>query len=257
MNLKVGDILIAKQDCKMIPSNEIALIIGKEYEIINIDQENEAIFIKSEIGDLHRFSAKQDQKVNNVDYYFDIKGKEKSLTDQEIKDYLKELIINQNDICKAVNKLSRKVKKLSKPNCDLNNIFGDPVGELDKIMPNKPSLYDLMYIKPYLEKYIKMYSSLNQAGDKVVNETPLTDLNNEVQLEKQAKELVKQIEQFTNGWNIVPSIYSEYNKVWKFVSKMKQIQATKASIEAINFILDNDFSRSELEGIKGVLNGMA
>jgi hypothetical protein len=152
------------------------------------------------------------------------------MTDQEIKDYLKELIINQNDICKAVNKLSRKVKKLSKhSNYDLNNIFGDPFGELDKV-------FDCCKI---------------QAGDKVVNEIPLTDLNNEVQAAINAKGLVNKLEEFTNGWSM--SYYGSYN----FNSGFKKIQATKAAIEAIQFILDNDLTRSEMEAIKKQLNDMA
>lgn len=341
MNLKVGDILIAKRECRMISSDEKALVIGKEYEIINIDQENEAIFIKSEISSNHRFPTKQDQKENNVDYYFHIKGKEKSLSDQEIKDYLKELITTNVDICNAVNKLSRKVKKLSKPsNYDLNNIFGDPVAELDKVFdcckiqagdkvvnePKKPhfetleigqkieftlkngksynckvlsqegkvflfnlgegsndtpfrdlnqiefknnlnrkrgelrriSIYDTSWPEaPTLKDLINDLNTLIDLPDLTAKETPLTDLNNEVQLEKQAKELVKGIEQFTNGWYEVDSSKSIDKKAWTYNLRTKQIQATKASIEAITFILENDFSRSELEGIKGVLNGMA
>ena len=55
MNLKIGDILIAKRDCIMIHTKANALIIGKEYPITSID--NGAIFIESEISKNHRFTT--------------------------------------------------------------------------------------------------------------------------------------------------------------------------------------------------------
>lgn len=54
--MKIGDILIAIDECKMEDTNDNALIIGKHYPIVEIDAKN--VYIESEIANLHSFKIK-------------------------------------------------------------------------------------------------------------------------------------------------------------------------------------------------------
>jgi hypothetical protein len=148
------------------------------------------------------------------------------MTDQEIKSYLSKLALNQIKFNKALKKLKKHYKDLEFQTTTNSTEIGHVIMGIDE--------------------FVKC-----QAGDKVVNETPLTDLNSKVQAAINAKDLVNKLEEFTNGWSM--SYLGSYN----FNSGFKQIQATKAAIEAIQFILDNDLTRSEMEAIKKELNDMA
>lgn len=59
------------------------------------------------------------------------------MDNEQLNSNLNELIKNQIEICEKLDKMSKRIKKISKPkkesNYDLNNIFGDPVEQLDKI----------------------------------------------------------------------------------------------------------------------------
>lgn len=68
-NLKVGDILIAKDECLMEETNEKALIIGKKYKIKGI--EADYFYITSELGSNHCFY------LADIDEFFDIKNERK------------------------------------------------------------------------------------------------------------------------------------------------------------------------------------
>lgn len=70
--LQKGDILIAKNVCKMETSQEEALIIGKEYEVLSVYSDN-MIRIKSEVDELHYFEEVADVG-NGADYYFNLKN---------------------------------------------------------------------------------------------------------------------------------------------------------------------------------------
>ena len=60
-NLKVGDVLIAIDECKMTDSKEKALIIGKEYPIIKTSDTH--FYINSEFDDNHMFSFDEYQDI--------------------------------------------------------------------------------------------------------------------------------------------------------------------------------------------------
>ena len=55
-NLKVGDIIIAKDECVMIDDKKKALVIGKEYEISQI--KDDYLIIEGELGE-HFFEFKE------------------------------------------------------------------------------------------------------------------------------------------------------------------------------------------------------
>lgn len=71
--LREGDILVAKDVCKMeAPPHKEALIIGKEYEVLSVYSDN-MIRIKSEVDELHYFEEVADVG-NGADYYFKLKN---------------------------------------------------------------------------------------------------------------------------------------------------------------------------------------
>jgi predicted RNase H-like nuclease (RuvC/YqgF family) len=59
------------------------------------------------------------------------------MDNEQLTSNLGELIKNQIDICEKLDKIGKQIKKIGKPkkpsNYDLNNIFGNPVEQLDKI----------------------------------------------------------------------------------------------------------------------------
>lgn len=83
MNLKIGDILIAKRFCRIpYTENRSALKIGKEYKITGVFKNNQTITIKSEELDVHHFSSNKDIDFN-LYYFFTVKDSIKSM-DKEI-----------------------------------------------------------------------------------------------------------------------------------------------------------------------------
>lgn len=75
MELQVGTILIAKDPCEMSHTKTPALIVGKEYPILHIEENENRFIINSEFCKDHLFTIK---RVNNIDgcleTYFDIKN---------------------------------------------------------------------------------------------------------------------------------------------------------------------------------------
>lgn len=136
MNLKVGDILIAKNGCKMIHSKKNALIIGKEYPITKVS--DISIFIDSESGKFHEFPLCDDQEGHNVEYFFDVKPNEfhekTKMDNEQLNSNLNELIKNQIEICEKLDKLGKRIKKIGKP-------------KKSKKEYNGPCSIDLEYIK--------------------------------------------------------------------------------------------------------------
>lgn len=57
ITLKIGDKLIAKTDCRMNDGDGYALIIGKEYDVINTSPNLSEISVKSELFEQHNFST--------------------------------------------------------------------------------------------------------------------------------------------------------------------------------------------------------
>ena len=70
-DLKVGDVLIAIDRCKLNHSNEYALKIGKEYKIRALDDYEKCFKIKSESFNVHEFDY------SDLDRFFTIKPKKK------------------------------------------------------------------------------------------------------------------------------------------------------------------------------------
>ena len=60
------------------------------------------------------------------------------MDNEQLNSNLNELIKNQIEICEKLDKLAKRIKKIGKAkkesNYDLNNIFGNPVEQFDKIM---------------------------------------------------------------------------------------------------------------------------
>ena len=79
MELKKGDILIAVDPCIMDFSKEQGLILGKEYEILEVDSKRKTFYIKSEVFEDHEFDLK------SFDEFFKLK------TEQSKTERLKEI----------------------------------------------------------------------------------------------------------------------------------------------------------------------
>ena len=75
-NLKVGDIIIAKDECVMIDDKKKALVIGKEYEISQI--KDDYLIIEGELGE-HFFEFKE------FDDFFYLKKQAKAYKEKEGK----------------------------------------------------------------------------------------------------------------------------------------------------------------------------
>lgn len=75
MELQVGTILIAKDPCEMKHTKVNALIVGKEYPILLIEENENRFIIRSEFCKEHLFTIKGNADSDEcLETYFDIKN---------------------------------------------------------------------------------------------------------------------------------------------------------------------------------------
>lgn len=63
--IKKGTVLVANSVCKMTPTDEESLTIGKKYTVIEVDYENDEFFIIDDVYGEHYFD------ITNYKDYFD------------------------------------------------------------------------------------------------------------------------------------------------------------------------------------------
>lgn len=158
------------------------------------------------------------------------------MDNEQLNSNLNQLIINQDEIvknqieiCEVIKDLTKQVKKIRKPkkesNYDLNNIFGNPVEQLDKITFKQ-------------DEVKKNWENIEEIKIKF----------KELELRKQANDLVDKFMPLVNQWDETKPKYNECYQgainepiigVWYYSKQNQRKAAIKCAIRHCEIVLND------------------